>query len=83
MIISGVVVKVTPGTETDCAEHLACSPGTSVEAVEVGNLALVVEAQDSRALMRVAQQWQEEMVGIQGVYPTFIGRHEPAPQKEN
>ncbi len=76
MIVSGVVVKVTPGSEAECARHLSRSPGTRVEAVEPGNLALVMEAQDSRALLETTRRWQEEVSGIQGVYPTFIGRHE-------
>ena len=75
MIVSGVVVKVTPGTEDACAQHLSSVPGVQVEKVEPGNLAIVVEAASSQALIDISLGWQTDLEGIQGVYPTFIGRH--------
>jgi len=78
MIVSGVVVKVTPGAEEECARHLSSVPGVHVEKIESGNLALVVEAEDNKKMIDQSLAWQEELETIQGIYPTFIGRHEDA-----
>jgi nitrate reductase NapAB chaperone NapD len=80
MIVSGVVVKVTPGAEEKCARHLSSVPGVQVEKIEPGNLALVVEAEDNGKLIDQSVGWQEELEAIQGVYPTFIGRYDDAPR---
>ena len=79
MIVSGVVVKVTPGTEEKCARYLSSAPGVHIEKIESGNLALVVEAKDNQTMIDQSLAWQEDLAAIQGVYPTFIGRHDDTP----
>lgn len=79
MIVSGVIVKVTPGTEDACARHLSSSPGVFIEKIEPGNLALVIESASNQNMIDQSLAWQQELEAIQGIYPTFIGRHDEAP----
>ena len=81
MVIAGVVVKVVNGTEKDVANYLASKSLVSVEGSTTGNIAVVIEAANTKSLETMTSSWQEDEKNILGVYPVYINVEEALQQE--
>jgi hypothetical protein len=74
MLVAGVVLETVPGAAPRVAARLLSHPGLSLCGGDGDRrLAAVVEAEDGRALERIADELLAADREVLGVYPTYVG----------